>query len=229
MVMKKPLLALFSGLILLSFMQCGKEENLENQNLGYDTAFPHPFFPAWPGSFWVYNTGDTLRAISYQLHIYNKAAYDAVPDYDTVVVVKLGVKNVFNLPDTFALLKYNEISKAQNISYREFPFRTLFSTATGPFYGSVPWQGHSTIGETIIIDTTLTLNNHSFSRVIVCIWYDQEAAWLLGKSQAIFRREFWAENVGLIRRYEKPVPSGPENYITTLWLNYYQINFPPDK
>lgn len=227
--MKKTLIVLFSGIIFLSFMQCGKEENSENQNPGYDTAFPHPFFPAWPGSYWVYNTGDTLRAISYQPYIYNKAAYDAVPDYDTVVAIKMRVKNIFNLPDTFALLKYNEISKEKNASYRESPFRALFFTAAGPFYGSVPWQGQTTIAETVTIDTTITLNNQKFSRVIICIWYDQEAAWLLGKSQAIYRREFWAENVGLIRRDEKPVPSGPENFVTTLWLSYYQINFPPDK
>jgi len=227
--MKKSLVVLFSGLILLTSMHCGKKDDSENQIPRYDTAFPHPFFPAWPGSYWIYSSDDTLKALNYKLLIYNKADYDAMPDYDTVVVIKLKIKNIFNLPDTFALLKGNEIMKSSQNSYRDKPFRPLYSTTMGTFYGSSPWQGHSTIGETIATDTTLTLDNHTFTRVVVCIWYDNEAAGFLGKWQAVYRREFWAEGTGLIRRDEKPVPSDPDNFVTTLALKHFYINYPPDK
>lgn len=227
--MQKALPVLFSAILFLGALGCGKEENPEPQPKTYDTAYPHSVFPAWPGSYWVYNTGDTLKALDYTLLAYNKSAYDAAPEYDTLVVVRLKVKNIFNLPDTFAFLKNDALSRPRGASYRQSFFSPLFSKNPGIFYTSEPWQGHAMVGETIATDTSVQIGLLGFEKVIVIQWFDNLAAQMIGKEQAVFRREFWVENVGLIRRDEKPVPSGPENFTTTLYLQRWFINFPPDK
>lgn len=227
--MQKALVILFSALLIVGDFSCGKEKNPQPQPKAYDTAHPHPVFPAWPGSYWVYNTGDTLKALDYKLLTYNKAAYDAAPEYDTLVVVRLKVKNIFNLPDTFAFLKNDELSRPRGASYRQSFFSPLFSKNPGIFYTSEPWQGHAMVGETIATDTSVQVGLLGFEKVIVVQWFDNLVAQMMGKEQAVFQREFWVENVGLIRRDEKPVPSGPENFTTTLLLHRWSINFPPIK
>lgn len=227
--MQKALVVLFSAILLLGAFGCEKEENPQPQPKTYDTAYPHPVFPAWPGSYWVYNTGDTLKALDYMLLVYNKASYDAAPQYDTLVVVRLEVKNIFNLPDTFAFLKHVELSRPRGASYRQSFFSPLFSKSPGIFYTSEPWQGHAMVGETIATDTTVLVGLLGFEKALVIQWFDNLVAQMMSKQQAVFRREFWVENVGLIRRDEKPVPSGPEKFTMTLQLTRWYIHFPPDK
>ncbi|MGC8865366.1 MAG: hypothetical protein ACP5O2_06555 [Bacteroidales bacterium] len=227
--MQKALVVLFSAILLVGILSCNKEENPQPQTKTYDTLFPHPALPTWPGSYWVYNTGDTLKALDYKLIVYNKAAYDALPEYDTLVVVRLQVKNIFNLPDTFAFLKNNELSRPRDAFYRTSSFIPLFSKTPGIFYVSQSWQGHALVGETLTVDTCVTVGMLDFERVFVVQWFDNAAAQMFGKQKAVFKREFWVENVGLIRRDEKPVPSDPENFISTLLLRGWVIHFPPDK
>lgn len=222
-------MTLLSILMLLLAIHCAKEDNTSIHTLAYDTAFPHLYFPAWPGSYWIYHTHDTLKALNFKLFTYNQADYTSMPDYDTVVAIRMKVKNIFNLPDTFAILKNNEISKPYGAPSRQKTFTPLFSTQKGIFYIGNAWQGHATVGECQTLDTTLAVNHHHFSRVLVCIWYDNLTAQMLGKDQAIYRREFWADGVGLIRRDEKPVPSGPVDFLTTLSLVDWHINNPVHK
>ena len=80
----------------------------------YDTIKPLEYFPAYPGSYWVYNNGETLKVDGYEKYIYNTAGYTAVPDYDTIVIPKLILNGIFNNPDSYAYVKEYSISKSSN-------------------------------------------------------------------------------------------------------------------
>lgn len=186
-----------------------------------ETVYPLPYFPAYPGSYWIYQNNLTLRvADQYEEYIFNKNSYDDVPDYDTLLLPKLIANGIFNGPDSFAYVKEYSISKAKNSGYRDPAFYGILSEEEGarfPITGS--FGGYQTIGKTIKVDTTITVNDVEFQHVIIVIRYD--AACPMSNEVCATQKEYYARDVGLIRRENREYPNG---MVTTLELVDYKIN-----
>lgn len=73
------------------FLACKKEQN-------YETLFPEEYFPAYPGSYWVYSNGITKTTEAYyRLHTVNSEDV-YVPVYDGKIVngYSVGNKEIIN-------------------------------------------------------------------------------------------------------------------------------------
>src|SRR5690554_623931 len=127
--------------VLVGLISCEKDkETKPNDNIVYDTIKPLDYFPAFPGSYWIYDNNDTLKvADQYEKYIFNSAGYTAEPDYDTLILPKLILNGIYNGVDTFAYVKENSISKKSNSNYRDPAFQELFNVNEG---GQFVFQGH---------------------------------------------------------------------------------------
>jgi len=62
--------------VVINLFSCEKE-NGPGPADNFDTKFPREYLPAYPGSWWVYQTGDTLRTKEdYQLFTYRSECGD---------------------------------------------------------------------------------------------------------------------------------------------------------
>jgi hypothetical protein len=65
-----------------------KEETEQTDEIiipGYDTIFPSEFFPAYPGSWWEYDNGETIK-IDSGYHLRNIMTPDCAGSWDTLTV-----------------------------------------------------------------------------------------------------------------------------------------------
>ena len=121
----KHIIGLFAILVLFS---CKEEEQ-------YDTILPKEYFPAYPGSYWVYSNGVTKTTdVFYQLHYINgEDVY--VPEYDgkTVVEYLVGGKEIINFEENVwtvgefdAMDVYRQIINFDTALYiTQFPYNDL--------------------------------------------------------------------------------------------------------
>ncbi len=211
--------------ILLVFYSCKKDNNTNTDgNNHFDTIKPLSYFPAFPNSYWVYDNNETLKVASqYEKHIYNTAGYTAVPEYDTLFLPKLILNNIYNKGDSTAFVKAYSISKESKSSYRDPTFKTILSLTKGEFIIGGAFQGHEIIGKTISTDTTIYIGNKKYENVIAVIIFDyacQTAGYSPEECATV--REFYAENVGLIKRETRNFPLDT-NFIKKIELVEYHI------
>lgn len=220
------------ALLVLSlpfFLCCEKETKPKPVISGeiYDTIKPSEYFPAYPGSYWVYDNNDTLKvADQYQKYIFNSAGYSAEPDYDTLILPKLILNGIFNSGDKYAFVKDNSISKRSNANYRDPAFQELFSISEGGrfiFQAKHAGTSHYCCGETIKKDTTISIGNKTYENVIITIHYDEY--WMESPFVCGYKKEYYAKNIGLIKREIRNYPLETK-FRTVLVLDEYFINNP---
>ena len=214
-------------LLVFGLLSCEKQNvsGTEPINETYDTIKPLEYFPAYPGSYWVYNNGDTLKVSDeYEIYIYNSADFDAEPKYDTIVVPKLILNGFYNSLDTFAFVKQYSISKPKNSGYRDPAFKGILSVTEGAEFtiGAV-YQGHRWVGKTIKKDTVIEIVNTLYTDVIITIQYD-EACTDFGNipEECATIKEYYAKNIGLIKREIRSFPD--TSFVTDFEINYYEIH-----
>mgnify|MGYP007056077317 FL=1 len=218
--MKKTLLIITISFIIIS---CKKNEIVPNMNnLTYDTIFPLSYFPAYPGSYWIYSNGDTLKIEDeYELFYYNNASWTDIPDIDTLYLPKFKTNSIY--PNGNALSEpYTYVYKytISTLSYR-LPFRTILSEQAGyQFNVSEYFSGNAGYGCTVNLDTTIEINNKKYENVLVVINYAwHETIGYLPWST----REYYANNIGLIKRESRYIDD-LDNIILNFELRDYKVN-----
>ncbi len=195
--------------VLIGLISCKKNnETKPDDTVIYDTIKPLEYFPALPGSYWIYDNNDTLKVDRYEKYAFNSAGYTAEPDYDTLILPKLILNGVYNQYDSFAFVNGYSISKPSNSSYRDYAFKDLLAETVGStFYISSSWTGHKNEGKTIKQDTTVFINGAKYNNVLITIQYD--TYWQsMGVTidNCSYLKEYYAKNVGLIKREKRNYP-----------------------
>ncbi len=192
----------------------------------FDTIKPLEYFPAYPGSFWVYDSNDTLRADTYEIYVYNIAGYDAEPVYDTLVLPRLVLNGVFNPGDAYAYVKGYSITKPGMSSYRDPPFKELLSLTEGAeFIIGGESFGHRIAGRTVKVDTVIHIGTTIYENVIMTIHFDYACVSSTGGTpeECATLREYYARDVGLIKRERRNHPLEAE-FVKDIELVEFSIN-----
>jgi hypothetical protein len=214
--------------VIIGFISC-KEDNGTDpvDNVVYDTIKPLDYFPAYPGSYWIYDNNDTLKvAEQYEKYIFNSAGYSAVPDIDTLILPKLILNGIYNPTDTFAYVNGYSISKSNKSNYRDPAFKKLLSLIEGAEFtigGAI--QGHKITGKTINADTTIIIGTTEYKNVIMTIQFDYACVLGTGSSpeDCATLREYYAKDVGLIKRESRNYPMDTV-FTVDFELTQYMIN-----
>ena len=219
--------------VLIALTSCKKDDEIKSDDLKpnvsgvHDTIKPLDYFPAFPGSYWIYDNYDTLKvADQYEKYIFNSAEYSAVPDYDTLYLPKLILNGVYNPTDTFAFVREYSISKAGKSDYRAPSFKYIISEyedSTFIIGGRI--ENHQIMGKTIKTDTSVTVGTKTYDDVLITIELDiacnEQGGYPI--DSCAYKREFYANGVGLIKRESGGyIPN--ENWITDFELKNYHIN-----
>lgn len=117
--MKRFLLPFICLLILGS---CKKDE--------YETRYPQAYLPTYPGSYWIYHDGDTIRTgNNYVLtEIYKTSQYLGSPDYQSCTPFETAIFPVYNgsYVKDYTLFGINSIGSCyQRPVLSEIPGETL--------------------------------------------------------------------------------------------------------
>ncbi len=119
------------------------------------------------------------------------------------------MNNIYNSPDTFAFVKEYSISKANNSSYRDRAFKGILSLNEGDeFIIGARFQEHMWRGKTIEKDISVLIGNVSYDSVIVTIQFDDACIHYGGLTaeECAILKEYYAKNIGLIKRESKHYP-----------------------
>jgi hypothetical protein len=186
----------------LGFISCDKD-NVEKPD-EYKTIVPLDYFPAFPGSYWVYDNGKTLKvADQYEKYIFNSAHYSASPKYDTLLLPKLILNGFFNSNDSFAYVNEYAITKANISSYKDPAFKCILSEFEDSIFeiGGRD-QIHKIVGKTIKKDTSIIINSRKYENVLITIELDLSCNEQGGYpvDSCAYKREFYAKGIGLIKR-----------------------------
>ncbi len=189
---------LFFGfmVLLIGLISCEKEK--------YDIIKPLSYFPALPGSYWIYDNNDTLKvADHYEKYTFNAASYDAgEPDYQTVVLPKLILNGIFNSPDTYAYVREYSLSKSSRSHYRDPAFKEMLSPIQGKglIIGGA-YHYHRISGRVVKTDTSIVVNGVMYNNVIVTIHFDEACTnHGFSENECAWEREYFARDIGLIKR-----------------------------
>jgi len=212
---------------LFPLISCKKSNDiLPDDVIVYDTIKPLEYFPAFPGSYWIYDNNDTLKvADQYKMYIFNTAGYSAIPVYDTLILPKLILNGVFNPPDTFAYVKEYSISKSSRSNYRDPVFKGILSLNEGSeFVIGAASHGHRITGKTIKVDTTIFIGSNEYRNVIITIHFDYACVNSTGGTpeECASVREYYAKNIGLIKRERRNYPVETD-FIKEIGLIKYEI------
>ncbi|MBK9271690.1 MAG: hypothetical protein IPM48_08820 [Saprospiraceae bacterium] len=192
----------FEWILLFILLSCRPESN--DSTAFVKKLFPLPYFPAFPGSWWAYDNGDTMRvAPQMEAYIFNSSSYTAPPDFDTLILPKLLPDGIYNLGDSVAFVREYGISKSSQSGYRDPAFKQILALRKDEeFVIGGAFAGHRITGMTIAVDTSLVVRGVRFDSVIVCILFDEACRNGTGGSaqDCSTQRDFYAKNIGLIKR-----------------------------
>lgn len=216
--------------VLIGMLSCKKDKvTKSNKSVVYDTIKPLEYFPAYPGSYWIYDSNDTLKVLDqYEKYIFNSAGYTSEPDYDTLILPKLKLSSVFNSTDTFSYVNGYSISKSHGSNYRDPAFKGILSlTNNSEFTIGGAIQGHKITGKTIKVDTTIIIGTTEYKNVIMTIQFDYACVSVTENSpeNCATLREYFAKNVGLIKRETRNFPTETD-FVKDIELIKYEINRP---
>ena len=207
----KVLLFLGAFMILIGLVSCKDDKEIKPENnVIYDTVKPLEYFPAFPSSYWIYDNNETLKvADKYEKYIFNSADYTSEPNYDTLILPKLILNGIFNPPDTYAYVQKYSISKSKESNYRDPAFKEILSLIEGSeFTIGAAIQGHKFTGKTIKVDTSIIIGTKQYENVIITIQFDYACVSGTGGTpeDCATIREYYAKNVGLIKREKRNYP-----------------------
>ncbi len=193
-------------LVLIGLISCDKEhETLTNKNVVYDTIKPLSYFPAFPGSYWIYDNGDTLRvADQYQMFVEGIGNGDPL-FYDTIILPKLELNNIYMSYGLNGFVKQYELTTPSGASYIPSPtYQSILSTKMDSvFINGPPIQGHYLMAKTIAVDTVIYIGAIKYENVIVTMYWDDAcitAGYGNSPEDCADLKEYFGKNIGLIKR-----------------------------
>ena len=165
---------------------------------------PEAYFPAYPGSYWIYTNQDTLQVNpTYEKCTYRSSPFDAVPEYATLLLPRLKNNEIFG----GCFIKGYEITNLSGLAHDQY-FREILSETQGrEFYITSSYSGFQRRGVTITNDTTLSINGKIYENVIITLQYDMH--WVdqgIALNECAYLKEYYAKDVGLIRRESRYFP-----------------------
>ena len=172
---------LFLSIVVFSF-SCQKEEVPS-------VIYPKSYFPAYPGSYWVYTDGET-RTVEpdYCLHSFQQGIVG--PDFsEEAYVPKMGQQYVYQYGIT-----QNSVT---------YPLKQLLSEKLNDSWVIKDWNNDKIKRKVVAINDTINIDQYPYTSdsvtfytpVIVVIEFSSlegEAHWR--------SKEYYAKNIGLIRR-----------------------------
>lgn len=207
--------------VLISLFSCEKENGPDPEE-NYDTIFPREYFPVYPGSWWVYHTGDTLKTKSeYQLFTYRSECGD-LTDTRSLVLPQFQFNNIFGARYINEYLLSNPFLQC---AY-PLPFIQILSDTLGKvFIKGEPEFYHQLLGKTIKKDTSITVNGRRYDDVLVTVEFDRACSDNSEYTPELCAtmREYYAKGVGLIKR-EKGRNINYAEWYTEYELVDYKIN-----
>ncbi len=151
--------------------------------------YPKSYFPAFPGSYWIYTNGETKTvAPDYCLHSYQQGIVS--PDFsDDAYVPRIGQQYVY------------EYSITQNST--TYPLKKLLSEKFDDSWVVNDWDGNEIKRKVVSVDDTINIDQYPYindsvtvySPVIEVIEFSSNEGDTLW-----FSKEYYAKNIGLIRR-----------------------------
>ncbi len=221
----KLLFCFFLATIFLG--SCSKEDDIITDNgLSYDTIKPLDYFPAFPGSYWIYDNNDTLKvADQYQMFIFGLNEIDPAY-YDTLLLPKLESSNIYNTDDSYGFVRRYEITAPSGAAYIQGPiYRGILSTKEDSIFIYGPSiQGHYPMAKTIKVDTSIYIGSKEYKNVIITIhWDDACISGGYGNSpeDCATLREYYGKDVGLIKREHRYYPNETLFTIHFELVDYY--------
>lgn len=194
----------------------------------YDTIFPGPYFPIWPGSYWIYDSSDTIECFEdYKLlglgHLYTGLSQTHGPHnqpaYPIDSVYVPSIKSAHYEPMDFyhysialgdELMRFIPIVDEEEDFYFRHPVR---DDRYDDYYTSA----------VIKVDTSLQIGSRLYENVIIAEHY------YLPNMVGDFRTETWrkmyfASDIGLVKCEAKVYVPGSDYEIVTINLTDYYIN-----
>ena len=172
---------MFLVISVLAF-SCKKEEDPP-------FIYPKSYFPAYPGSYWIYTNGETKTVDpDYYLHSYQQGVVS--PSFsENAYVPKIGQQYVY------------EYSITQNST--TYPLKKLLSEKLNDSWVVNDWNGDEIKRKVVAVGDTISIRQYPYtsdsvtvySPVIEVIEYSSkngEKAW--------FSKEYYANKIGLIRK-----------------------------
>lgn len=189
----------FLGVLSLSMVvfSCKKNDTSPSP-ASYQIMEPQSYLPAYPGSYWIYSNGDTLKvADEYQKYTFNSSDSEDGSYTGTVFLPQFLPNNIFYQDYSSYINGYAVSSQMSGA-----PFFNLLSETEGATYSLEQHYGGQLIGHTLKTDTAITVNGRAYSPVLVVVHYAKE---LCNDSPAVcaFVKEYYAKDVGLIKREYK--------------------------
>ena len=179
---------------------------------------PLEYFPAYPGSYWIYSNEDTLRVNAYyEKCIYKSSDFDAAPQYETLLLPQLSENDIFGS----CFVKGYSITNHSGLSHDGYFREILNINEGGSFYITSSYSGHQNVGKTIKKDTTIVLNGVTFENVIITLQYDSYFI-NMGETpiECAHIKEYYAKDVGLIRRDIRNYPIESDFHISFELVKY---------
>lgn len=202
---------------------CGKQTII---TASYDTILPHPYLPAYPGSWWEYN--DSIRTETledWQVFKYREYTGGNCGSY--------AVDSIF-LPVTIdkkeRFLYYDRYISQDEYCYKDHSVHVLFNTEADqweswydPTYCFYTKGGHTEPVATknrILVEEldAMTINGTVFNDIKVIKEEDRYSGHL-----SFTRIYYYAKNVGIIREIHDPADPADTVNIDTLDLTGYFI------
>ncbi len=205
--MKKLIFFSLFGLFFILLFSCDEDDNPTSPTIN-----PLPYYPAYPGSYWIYTNGDTIKvADKYGLYSY-------CSDYPNGPIdTELFLPIITLRGDSLAYVKEYSFSN-KYVSFYVPNFSPFFSQNIGIFYQSNNHGPIQTYGETVKVDTSITIDSVKYENVIITVYYDSQYY----GSQYATLREYYAKNIGLIKRERRDFPTDTL-FTTELELKDYYI------
>lgn len=194
----------------------------------YPTIEPLSYFPAYPGSYWEYNDSLLLEVSdNYVQYVYNKGVHESYHK-DTLMLPELKTIGIFNGNGKRSYVKEYEISRPNYdpSSWQNGPFQPILSPNLGEEFYVKYYTGSGVYykGRNVKMDTSINVAGTTYTNVTIQRFYSSQYP-VTPTVQNYFcatKRDFYAKDVGLIRRDVKLAQDTV--FITTYKLTDYFIN-----
>ena len=209
------------------FVGCKKDKcnTINSISYSHDTIYPHAYFPAYPGSYWVYNDNMTIQVepdyIPFKLIETNKYNDCKAITKEEVLLPKIGEQ--FISYDRF--IEY--FSEEHNSEYLLFSDQTNWQSwqdpeskyTTSKIFNDVAYSKMRTL---IGFQENLIVNSVTYNDIMVI--EELSFAHYSGTHLTDVDTFYYAKNVGIIRQLNQHYSSNPPFAVDTFDLTNYLIN-----
>jgi hypothetical protein len=204
----------------LALTGCEKDPALQPES--YDTIFPGPYLPAYPGSSWVYESttytpSDTVvdtvtinASPAYQLHAFRMAGTNDstrayVPYWDGMPLYK------YSTP----VIRYNSPAHG---NYGEYYLYNILSETAGEKSYSGINQYAQNFSEVMDVGIAHTAGTIAYSDVIRVNYYQKQTSYLL-----LLKTRYFARDIGMVKM-ESFLPGDTLPYKVMILMNHHINN-----